>query len=217
MVTARHSSATPRWGTPPDIVARSRVALGGRIELDPFSEPAFNAIVGAERFYTAQDDAFAQPWIAETCFVNPPGGAVVNAWRRLVDEWCSQRVDQAIWVGFSVEQLAQLANEHHHPLDFSWCVPRKRIAFTRHDGYTGSPSHSNYICALGVDHNLFESAFGDLGRIGRDSRCVAMRNLITAQRACLEALVERVKKEWSSPEEAAWVWEARRLIGEKMP
>lgn len=173
MVTrAQHSAETPRWGTPADLVERCRRALGGRIELDPMSEPAFNAVVGAERIYTEQEDGLIWDWRAETVLLNPAGGLVVEAWTKLVDHWCLRDIERAVWIGFSVEQLALLAHSHHHPLDFSWCIPRKRIAFTRHDGYRGSPSHSNYIAGLGVDHSLFVDCFGDMGRVGSGCKAV---------------------------------------------
>lgn len=170
---ARHSAATPRWGTEQLYIDRARQALGGRIELDPMSEPAFNEAVKAARIYTAEDSCFDHQWRAETVLLNPAGGLVVEAWRKLIDEWCSGRVDRAVWIGFSVEQLALLANEHHHPLDFSWCIPRKRIRFRRHDGYVGSPSHSNYVVGIGIEHWTFDTAFGDLGRVGCGIKAVA--------------------------------------------
>lgn len=127
--SARHSKATVRWGTAPEYVEMARVALGGRIELDPMSEPAFNAAVKAERFYTEQDDGLAHDWIAETVLLNPAGGLVVEAWRKLVDEWKRGNVQRAIWIGFSVEQLNLLADEPVHPDDFSKLTCRQRIDF----------------------------------------------------------------------------------------
>lgn len=162
--SARHSKATVRWGTSPDYVEMAGVALGGRIELDPMSEAAFNAVVRAERFYTEQDDGLAQPWIAETVLLNPAGGLVVEAWRKLVVEYSVGRVKRAIWIGFSVEQLGLLADEPVHPFDFSLLLTRKRIPFVRHDGYVGSPSHSNYVVGLGIAPQLFETAFAGRGR-----------------------------------------------------
>jgi len=129
MTSARHSKVSPRWGTDPAYVAMSRVALGGRIELDPMSEPAFNAIVQAERYYGEADDGLSQPWIAETVLINPAGGLVLEAWRKLVTEYSEGRTKRAIWIGFSVEQLNLLADEPVHPDDFSKLTCRQRIDF----------------------------------------------------------------------------------------
>lgn len=126
---ARHSKATPRWGTPADWCEMSRVALGGRIALDPMSEPMFNEVVQAERYYTEADDCFAQSWACDSMLINPAGGLVVPGWQKLVSEWTKGNVRRAIWIGFSVEQLNLLADEPLHPDDFSKLTVRGRIDF----------------------------------------------------------------------------------------
>jgi hypothetical protein len=161
---ARHSKATSRWGTPSDYIAMSRIALGGRIELDPMSEPTFNATVGSERIFTEQDDGFVQDWTCETMLLNPAGELVVPAWRKLVENFATGRVRRCVWIGFSVEQLNLLADEPDHPLDWSFLLTRKRISFVRHDGYIGAPGHANYVVGLGIDPVLFELAFAGRGR-----------------------------------------------------
>ena len=174
-MNARHSKATPRWGTPTEYVGMARTALGGRIELDPMSEPTFNAIVKAERFWTEQDDCFAQPdWRCETMLINPAGGLVVQAWERLMAEWNAGHVLCVVWIGFSVEQLNLLADHPTHPMDFSLLLTRKRISFVRHDGYVGAPGHANYVVGIGIDRDQFEAAFGGRGRISH-GRCAERR------------------------------------------
>lgn len=163
---ARHSAATPRWGTPPEWVAMARVALGGRIELDPMSEKRFNATVGAERYYTTRDNAFAKSWTCETMLINPPGGLVVDAWWRLCATFARGQIGRAVWIGFSVEQLCVLADDAlpWHPLDYSLLLPRRRISFVAHNGKRGSPSHTNYVVGLGIERATFERAFPGRGR-----------------------------------------------------
>lgn len=125
----RHLALSGRRGTPPDWVEMSRAALGGRIELDPMSEPVFNEIVRAERIYTEQDDCFSVLWQADTLFINPHGGLVVEAWRELSRVHRCGYVKAAIWIGFSMEQLNLLVDEVEHPMDFSMLTVRKRIDF----------------------------------------------------------------------------------------
>ncbi len=167
VTNVQHSKATNRWGTPPTYVERARQALGGAIGLDPMSSSEFNEVVRADCFYTEADDCFSHAWKTNTLFLNPAGGTVLRAWRKLTDEYFANNVNKAIWIGFSVEQLSRLADEGYHPLDFSWLLPRKRIPFIRHDGYVGSPSHANYVIGMGMPHNIFIDAFAGLGKIGR--------------------------------------------------
>lgn len=164
-VNARHSKETGRWGTPVEWVARACAAQGvDRIGLDPMSEEIFQSVIRAWSFFTEKDDCFSRPWVCNSMLINPAGGHVVRAWRYLVQEWQAGRTKQAVWIGFSVEQLNLLASEPIHPDDFCKLMVRKRISFTRHDGYEGAPGHANYVVGVGVDANSFMTAFEGLGR-----------------------------------------------------
>lgn len=66
--------------TPSYVLDPVRVALGGTIELDPCTLP--DNPVGAERFYTVDEDGLAQPWDAQTIFVNPPYGKAREPWAK---------------------------------------------------------------------------------------------------------------------------------------
>lgn len=173
----RHLQLSGRRGTPPEWVEMSRAALGGHIELDPMSEPVFNQIVRADRIYTAEDDCFAQDWKAATALLNPHGGLVVEAWRKLTAEWVTQQVKEAIWIGFSLEQIAVLADEVAHPLDFSLLVVRKRISFLGEDlKVLGSPTHANYVVGLGIPRDRFEAAFAGRGRFSHGRYAIPDRS-----------------------------------------
>jgi len=110
--------------------------------------------------------------------VNPPGGQVSEFWNKLCEQVQLGNVPKAFWVGFSIEQLATLAHDTKtqaklppgtdpwHPLDFSVCILRKRLSFTQENlSEGGSPSHSNYVCAIGCDKELFTKLFNHLGKV----------------------------------------------------
>ena len=65
--------------TPPYVLEPVRLALGG-IALDPCTEP--DNPTDADRFYTVDDDGFAQPWDAESIYVNPPYSKAKEPWVR---------------------------------------------------------------------------------------------------------------------------------------
>lgn len=129
---ALHSKKTPKWGTPEKTIEIGRKLLDGRIDLDPASSEEFNAYVRAMMIYTERDNGLAPEceW-AGNVFCNPPGGLVNEFWRKLCEGIKSGAIPKAFWVGFSVEQLCTLAGEEFHPLDFSFCVLRKRLAFNQ--------------------------------------------------------------------------------------
>jgi hypothetical protein len=139
----------------------------GIIHLDPASSEEFNFYVKAFMIYTEQSNGVLPEceW-AGNVFLNPPGGLVKEFWQKLIKEYNSGRVSRAVWVGFSVEQLCTLADEPYHPADYSICYLRKRLNFVREDlSVGGSPSHGNYISAIGCDPAEFERLFGHLGKI----------------------------------------------------
>lgn len=172
---ARHSHATNRWGTPEDIVERARRCMG-RITFDPCSESKFNLTVKADRYYSfieRGEDGLLLPWPKDALvLLNPPGEEkgkprqkfVTRFWNKML----SEDIAQCVYIGFSMEQLAILADEKAHPSDFSICFVRNRIPFDRHDlepGEAGSPGHSNFICLIGGSHSAFVREFGELGKI----------------------------------------------------
>lgn len=179
MNNAQHSSRTDEWGTPSDIIERSRRVLG-TIELDPASSVEFNRTVRAERFLTKEDNALTCAWPeARTIFLNPPGGKLKNRslaalfWERLMQQLLSGEFDHAIFLGFSLEQL-QTTQTKSCALSiisgqFPFCVPSKRVAFVDVNGKPGSqPTHSNiivYIPGLVDRRDLFRSEFSSLGDV----------------------------------------------------
>lgn len=157
-MTAQHSSASPLWGTSRPLVDLSRVVLG-RIDLDPFSDPTWNVIVGAKRILTERDDAFRCRWFEgapmashilkapdgcgsdnarpHTSHVNGPGdlsGRVIkDAWR--LTEWHHRTGwlgGGVIWIAFNIGQLQTLQADAPRSLlhpDFLRCIPSSRVAY----------------------------------------------------------------------------------------
>lgn len=175
-------------------LARNEYEREHPIDLDPFTEDRFNEIVGASVAYSLRErkeDGLALPWsipnaigvrlpwtlrddkapalaaVSTRAHVNHPGGLTEESWRKLVAEYAAGRVRAAFWIGFSVEQLGILADEHPHPMDFSCVILRKRIPFVHHNRKVKKrqPSHANYIVAIGVPITLFEEQFGALGKV----------------------------------------------------
>lgn len=153
----------------------------GRIDLDPASHPDANQVIQASVFYTAYHNGLIQNWF-NNVFINPPGGLVAEFWKKLIS---SSNVEQAIWVGYSLEQLQTLQvglHESMTPLNFSFCVPRRRIPFVENPAKRelrkkkmelegkafkekGSPSHANYISYLGDRQKVFKEVFSQFGKV----------------------------------------------------
>ena len=168
IVLPQHRCASVEHFTPADVVEAARGVMGG-IDLDPASCKLANELIKAEVWYGPGsefgEDGLAEPW-AGRVFLNPPGGTTdkeyreltkSNAalwWATLASAWQDGDVDQAVFVGFTLEILRSAQGvEVLQPLAFPLCVPAKRIAFdspgddnqrvpSRH------PSHANVLIWL---------------------------------------------------------------------
>lgn len=195
----RHTCDSPEWYTPSPFVEAARAAMGG-IDLDPASHEEANKTVKAADFFTLEDDGLKQDWFGRV-FLNPPGGLVAAFWMKLVGEYRYPRnndsVSQAIWIGYSLEQLQTLqqTGAEMTPMDLPICVTARRIAFIENEAkriarikklteYNAvnaaiggklrrvsekaeSPSHSNYITYLGPHVEAFVQAFSQFGQVRR--------------------------------------------------
>jgi len=166
----QHSGDSPEWYTPGDYVEAARVALLGQIDCDPASCERANEAVRAKVFFTEHDNGLGHPW-SGNLFLNPPGGLVYEFWERMVALWREGRVERAIWIGYSLEQLQTLQRFEITPLDFCLCFPRRRIPFDSPGGGKKSPTHANYIAFLpslrgGMGEvKRFSEAFAPFGRV----------------------------------------------------
>lgn len=136
MTLAQHSNESVRWGTPAEWIAREREVFDGPIHFDPCSEAEFNAVVGAQRYFSLEErgeDGLKLPWDVGfpniNVHINPPGGLIREFWRKTLAE---PAVHQCMWTGFAMNQLNLLADEIAHPTDFSIVYLRTRIKFVPH-------------------------------------------------------------------------------------
>ncbi len=144
---AQFSAESSEHYTPRAVTAAARVVLGA-IDLDPFSCPLANRVVGADMIYTAKEDGYESEWGdgSTRVFCNPPGDSLkrkpaqapkaiakpgaVHAWWKLLDEVAAGRVDSAIFVAFNPD-LFQTGQRfgYESPVQFPLCVPRARLRY----------------------------------------------------------------------------------------
>lgn len=197
---ARHSMDSADWYTSTKYVEAARAVMGG-IDLDPASHEEANQTIKATHFYDQEANGLAHQWLGRI-FINPPGGKdaagmglVPAFWLKLLAEWMAGRVEQAIWIGYSLEQLQTLqsCDGCRHPLDFAICIPARRIAFIENEAKrlariakleaenvaraargeklkrisqkADGPSHANYIAYLGHDPGKFGLIFRGFGQV----------------------------------------------------
>jgi ParB family chromosome partitioning protein len=129
--------STNEWFTPPFYVEAARTVMGS-IELDPASCEVANRTVGADRYFTKEDNALMHPWVAESVFLNPPYGRVVPGGASNLGIFTSYLLEQYVCGNTKQAVLlvpANTATSWFAPLwSFPICFPWYRIQCLQRDG-----------------------------------------------------------------------------------
>jgi hypothetical protein len=170
---AQHQSISNERYTPRKIVEAERELMGG-IDFDPFSCSRANELIQARAFCSLENglNGFKCAWSLEgkptNTHCNPPGGkldrktlepvgkgpglsSAAVAWAKLMHEWQTGNVAQAVFIGFNLEILrtSQEWIEKGIPgcSSFPLCFPDERLRFWNDDTAEdeGSPTCANVI------------------------------------------------------------------------
>lgn len=162
----RRASNGDRWFTPEWLIDLAREVMGGGIDLDPATESTANAVVRAERIYTAADNGLEQRWLADRLLLNPPyskeaGG--VGAWiDHLIDAHANDYVKQAIVITKSKTETGW----YRRLGEYGWrCQLLGRVSFVPGPGQEGDGAGWNgtTISYLGPNVAAFVHAFDGRG------------------------------------------------------
>lgn len=161
------SQETDRWGTPDSLIKPSRKVLGGRIDLDPYSEDCFKKRVGAKEIYTKKQNANRKNWKGKV-FLNAPGGKVEGesamglAFEKAKLEYKSGRVTACICLLKAAIGYQWFIGVYEWPVCFLYTRP----CFHLPSGETLQSSPHGYVVVyLGKEILKFKEEFSSLGRV----------------------------------------------------
>lgn len=196
----QHSCATPEHGTEERMVKLARTVVGV-FNIDPASSAKWNRVIGAERFIDKKQNGLRTPWMRGApaphklagitvrhragdrgrcvAIVNPPGDPkgelVAGFWCALSAYFELGWLSSAIWIGFSLEQLARLqrVGAPSHPLNYPTLIPSRRLHYSKQPGVAGKqPTHASFVTLLSRSRqevSAFSQLSADIGTITRSS------------------------------------------------
>ena len=160
-----HNTGNNEWYTPAAIVAAARECMGG-IDCDPASSEEANARVGAEVYYSAEDDGLQHPW-AGRVWLNPPyaTGLILPFCECLVTKYRAGEIKQACVLvnnGTETEWCQILLSSCA-----AVCFVRGRVRFVKESGVEGTPLQGQLIFYFGQPAGAarFHSCFADFGQV----------------------------------------------------
>jgi hypothetical protein len=156
------SHETAEWYTPPAIVERVRTVLGS-ITLDPASDPIPQTWIRAEHYFTQADDGLSKPWFGNV-YLNPPYCGNTTKWAaKLIIEYRSGRVEQAIMIVNSAHGYRWYEDLW---TSFPVCCLRNRLRFIKPNGEAGGQAKKGQtLVYFGREVERFARGFEDIGRI----------------------------------------------------
>lgn len=155
-----HSSKSAEWYTPQWLIDPITEFLG-TIDLDPCSNAQANLTVGADKYYTREDNGLDQVW-AGRVFVNPPSikgdkTARIQLWtQKLVRDVERGYIQKAILLVPAVPDRQWFHPLWAYPMCFLW----ERIRFDAPAGQkVDQPTHPHAVVYIG--NTIYTTTFMD--------------------------------------------------------
>ena len=156
-----NNSGNNEWYTPREYIDAALRVLGW-IDVDPASNELANQVVGAKRYYTAEDDGLCHRWDGRV-WMNPPYAA------GLVDRFCAKYAEHVLCG--DIQQGIVLVNNATETRWFASLVaagnavvfPHSRVKFWAPDGTGAAPLQGQAIVYSGPNVDLFLTEFGSFG------------------------------------------------------
>lgn len=153
------NSGNNEWYTPEEYIRRT-VAVMGAIDLDPASTATANKVVGASKFYTAEQDGLTKKWKGRV-FMNPPYSSEL-IWKFIDKIIESDEVTEAIVLVNNATETKwfQAIAEKAKAI----CFPSGRVKFWNPEKES-FPLQGQAVLYIGKHPDKFTKFFSDMGTV----------------------------------------------------
>jgi ParB family chromosome partitioning protein len=159
-----YNSGNNEWYTPPEYIAAARRVMDG-IDCDPASSDIANRIVGASRYFTAENDGLDHNWSGRV-WMNPPyaGELIGKFTEKLAEHFTEGSVFEAIVLVNNATETNWFQGLLVHAS--AVCFPRQRVKFIDMAGNpTGAPLQGQAVLYLGDNPVKFGAEFSAFGTV----------------------------------------------------
>lgn len=155
-----YSNEEEEWYTPKVFIDKARLVMGS-IDLDPASCEEANKVVGANKYYTREDNGLNQQWYGNI-WLNPPYSypGIVDFTNKIIgDRDNYNQLCLLVNNGTETRWLQQLL-----AVCDNVCFPKGRIRFWSSRGETmTAPLQGQALLYFGENSNKFNELFSDVG------------------------------------------------------
>lgn len=170
--------------TPRFITSAAERVFGGRIDLDPCSNPIANQVVNAERFFTVEDDCLRLQWHAENIWLNPPFSNPLQFIKRLTEQYARGNFEQAIvLIHHDSVEWARVLQQHCTAI----CTFFDRVQFLKRLNNGELKTMKKYprpVCAYYIGDNVLGFA-REFSHVGFVYQPVFMPSSARVRRVCV--------------------------------